>query len=76
MRTGTPEGIGIEVEIWDLPKTAVGTFLEGIPAPLGIGRVQLDDGTTAPGFLCESAAVADATDITALGGWRAYLDRK
>ena len=25
------------------------------------------------GFLCESYATAGARDITALGGWRAYL---
>ena len=67
------DGAAVEVEVWDLPLAAVGTFLAGIPAPLGIGRVMLEDGTDAPGFLCEAAAVAGAEDITHLGGWRAYL---
>lgn len=75
VRTAEGDGDAIEVEVWDLPKTAVGTFLEGIPAPLGIGRVQLDDGTAPPGFLCEATAVRGATDITALDGWRAYLEQ-
>jgi allophanate hydrolase len=34
--------------------------------------VVLDDGPCL-GFLAESAGVADATDITHLGGWRAWL---
>jgi len=76
VRTSEPDGDGIEVEVWDLPKSAVGTFLAGIPAPLGIGRVQLDDGTAPPGFLCEAVAVHEATDISALGGWRAYLEQR
>ncbi len=75
VRAAEGDGDAIEVEVWDLPKTAVGSFLEGIPAPLGIGRVQLDDGTAPPGFLCEATAVRGATDITALGGWRAYLEQ-
>jgi allophanate hydrolase len=28
------------------------------------------------GFLCEPYALAEAEDITALGGWRAYIDSK
>ncbi len=75
VRIGEQDGGSIEVEVWELPKSAVGTFLAGIPAPLGIGRVQLDDGTAPPGFLCEAVAVHDAADITALGGWRAYLEQ-
>ena len=67
VRVEEPAGDGIEVEVWDLPKSAVGTFLAGIPAPLGIGRVQLDDGTAPPGFLCEAIAVHEATDITCAG---------
>jgi allophanate hydrolase len=32
----------------------------------------LEDGSTVQGFLCEPYAVADAIDISHLGGWRAY----
>ncbi|HKJ75844.1 MAG TPA: allophanate hydrolase, partial [Gammaproteobacteria bacterium] len=66
-------GGAIEVEVWSLPTEQVGGFIAGIPAPLGIGRVRLADGSTAPGFLCEALAVADARDITDLGSWRALL---
>lgn len=66
-------GGAIELEVWELPATAFGSFVAGIPRPLGIGAVELADGTSVPGFVCEAYAVADAADITALGGWRAYL---
>lgn len=67
------DGFGIEVEVWELPRAAVGGFLEAVPAPLAIGTVELADATTVKGFLCESHAAARGRDITALGGWRAYL---
>jgi allophanate hydrolase len=51
----------------------VGALLARIPAPLGLGTVTLADGTACKGFLCEAAAIATAADITAHGGWRAYL---
>ena len=63
----------IEVEVWALPSAQVGGFLAGIPAPLGLGRVELEDGSVETGFICEGYAVAGARDITALGGWRAFV---
>jgi allophanate hydrolase len=66
-------GHAIEVEVWDLPPSELGRFFGGVVAPLCIGHVELDDGSSAPGFLCEAYAVADATDISSFGGWRAYL---
>jgi allophanate hydrolase len=69
-------GAAIEVEVWAVPLAAYGSFVAAIPAPLGVGMVKLADGTSAQGFLCESAAVKDARDITHLGGWRAFLARK
>ncbi|EJN08687.1 allophanate hydrolase [Herbaspirillum sp. YR522] len=62
----------IEVEIWDLPLAGFGAFVDEIPAPLGIGTVTLEDGSTVKGFLCEPYALQQARDITHLGGWRAY----
>jgi allophanate hydrolase len=67
------DGGVIELEVWSLPATEVGSFLRKIPAPLGLGTVTLADGSGVPGFLCESHAIAGAEDITSLGGWRAYL---
>ncbi len=66
-------GGAIEMEIWELPAREFGAFVAGIPAPLGIGMVKLADGGWVQGFVCEAAAVTGAEDITAWGGWRAYL---
>ncbi len=66
-------GAAIEVEVWGLGEAAFGAFVARIPTPLSVGTVELADGTSAPGFLCESYALSDATEITSCGGWRAYL---
>jgi allophanate hydrolase len=66
-------GPGLEVEVWALPADAFGRFVAKIPAPLGIGKVTLADGTSHSGFLCEAHAVDSSTEITSFGGWRAYL---
>ncbi|MGK8198301.1 allophanate hydrolase [Burkholderia cepacia] len=65
-------GAPIAVEIWEMPVDAYGSFVAGIAAPLGIGTLTLADGSRVQGFLCESAALDEATDITRFGGWRAY----
>ena len=69
-------GVAIEVEVWSIPAAALGHFVAAIPPPLGIGTVQLADGRGVKGFLCESIAAAGAPDISAHGGWRAYLKTK
>mgnify|MGYP002362693876 FL=1 len=66
-------GTSIAVEVWAMPQREVGSFLALIPAPLGLGSLQLADGSTVHGFVCEAHAVAAATDISHFGGWRAYL---
>lgn len=69
------QGVAIEVEVWELPVREFGSFVAGIPAPLGIGTITLADGTAVQGFLCERYAVADAEDISRFGGWRGYLQQ-
>jgi len=69
----TRDGASIEVEVWELPAVNFGDFLNQIPTPLGLGRVQLADGSNVPGFLCESYAVEQAQEITRCGGWRKFL---
>jgi len=71
----TTGGAAIEVEVWELPEKHVGSFLAGIPAPLGLGSVELADGSWEKGFICEGLAAEGAEDISALGGWRGYLSR-
>jgi len=74
VRTG--DGAPIAVELWAVPVEHFGSFVALIPSPLGIGTLELIDGRSVKGFICESWAVAEAEDITALGGWRAYMARK
>jgi allophanate hydrolase len=69
-------GASIDVEVWSVPARHFGSFVAGIPSPLGIGKVDLEDGQQVSGFLCEAHAVEGARDITALGGWRQYLSSR
>jgi allophanate hydrolase len=66
-------GAAIDGERWSVPVGAFGSFVAGIPSPLTIGKVELDDGALVCGFLCEAWAAEGALDITAFGGWRRYL---
>jgi len=52
---------------------AFGSFVAEVPPPLAIGTVTLADGTTVKGFVAEPRALTGATDITDLGGWRAFI---
>lgn len=70
----TEDGSAIAVEVWEMPIAHFGRFVAGVPAPLGIGTVTLASGETCKGFICEAHALAQATDITAFGGWRAYCN--
>jgi len=63
-------GAAIEVEVWAVPADKFGSFVAGIPAPLGIGKVELADGSWVPGFICEPCGIEGARDITELGSWR------
>ena len=69
---GSDGGAPIQVELWDVPLTAFGSFVAGVPSPLGIGTLELADGRLVKGFICEAWAVRGASDITGFGGWRAY----
>ncbi|MDB5508079.1 MAG: allophanate hydrolase [Hyphomicrobiales bacterium] len=73
VRAPGSKGPGLSVEVWALPRAAFGDFVDAIPAPLGIGKISLEDGSSVSGFLCESHAVEGAREITHLGGWRAYM---
>jgi allophanate hydrolase len=50
--------------------------MAAIPAPLGIGSIELNDGSWVKGFLCEAIGTDGADDITHLGDWRRYLNQK
>ncbi len=59
--------------MWDVPIDQFGSFVDGIPAPLAIGKLELADGSWVNGFVCEPVGVEGATDITRFRGWRSYL---
>jgi hypothetical protein len=66
-----PGGHAIEVELHEVPTTALGDLLMTLPAPLALGRIRLREGETL-GMVCTSAP-ADAVDVSAWGSWPAYL---
>ena len=68
------QSTAIEVEVWAMPADQVGSFLQLIPVPLGLGKLELDDGRWVSGFICEPCGIEAAVDISEFGGWRAYLD--
>lgn len=67
------DGPGIELEVWALGEAEFGSFVAEVPQPMTIGSVVLEDGSRVKCFFCEPYALEGATDITAHGGWRAYL---
>jgi len=73
VRDATSASRAIEVEVWRLPVRHYGSFVTLIPSPLGIGRIELEDGSWVQGFLCESWALEGAEEISHFGGWRGWL---
>lgn len=74
LRVAPNQGVRIALEIWDMPLAEYGSFVALIPAPLGIGTLELGDGSSVQGFVCEAQALqSGARDISHLGGWRAYI---
>ena len=70
--TGPTLGTAIDGEVWALPAPAIGPLLAQVPPPLGFGTVSLESGPCL-GFLAEAAGVEGTPDISAHGGWRAFL---
>jgi allophanate hydrolase len=73
LRVAPGKGAAIALEVWALSPAAFGQFVAAIPPPLSIGTIRLSDGRGVKGFLVEAAAVDGARDISAFGGWRAYV---
>ena len=66
-------GFDFEVEVYKIPKERVGDFLSLIPYPLGLGKVELSDGSFQTGFVCEGEAIKNAEDISSFGSFKSYL---
>ena len=73
LRVAQGAGSSIELELWALSAAAFGKFVAAIPPPLSIGTVRLADGRGVKGFIVEPAEVGGARDISAFGGWRAFM---
>ncbi|MBO2945177.1 allophanate hydrolase [Paenibacillus sp. F411] len=67
-------GASIAVELWSMPQSSLGAFTAGIPGPLGIGKIELDDGRIVSGFICEAYGTEGAVNLTEYGGWRKAMD--
>ena len=57
--SGAQQGQPIAIELWEVPLRTFGQFVADVPAPLGIGTLQLADGLAVKGFICEPSAVSD-----------------
>jgi allophanate hydrolase len=73
LRVAAGAGVAIATEVWALSPEGLGSFLAGVPAPLGIGTTRLADGTSPKGFIVEAEGCVGARDISEFGGWRKFI---
>jgi gamma-glutamylcyclotransferase (GGCT)/AIG2-like uncharacterized protein YtfP len=66
-------GVGVAVEVWQVPAAGLAQILLSEPPGLCIGKVRLADGEETLGVLGEPALCEGQREITRHGGWRAYL---
>jgi allophanate hydrolase len=72
---GAGSGTAVDVEIWAMPAETFGRFVDAVPPPLSIGTLVMADGRKVKGFLVEAEATSGAHDISAFGGWRAFMQQ-
>lgn len=66
-------GVAIQLEIWAVPPAGLATILQQEPPGLCIGRITLATGEWVLGVLGELFLCETGREITAWGGWRAYM---
>ena len=66
-------GVKVAVEVWSVPAAGLASILLNEPPGLSVGKVRLEDGSIVLGVLGEPALVEGHREITAYGGWRAYI---
>jgi allophanate hydrolase len=76
LRVNADTGTAIKLELWALSAAAFGKFVAAIPSPMAIGTIRLADGRDVKGFMVEPIAAEGARDISAFGGWRAFMAEK
>jgi hypothetical protein len=67
------DGTRVALELWEVPAGGLAQILLNEPPGLAIGKVLLDDGSIVLGVLGEPFLCEGQKEITALGGWRAYI---
>lgn len=75
IKVSESKGKQIEVEVWEIPYSTFGYFVSQIPAPLGIGKVELESGETVSSFVWDGSGTVEK-DITEYGGWRNYVSKE
>jgi carbamate kinase len=73
IRTTDGRGTSVEVEVWRVPFAGITDILLHEPPGLAVGKITLDSGEQLLGVVAEPALVEGHPEITAFGGWRAYL---
>lgn len=68
-----PGGTGLDGERWRLSPGAFGRFAGGLPEPLVLGRVELEDGSTPLAVLADPAVAEDGDRLDRYESWRGYL---
>jgi hypothetical protein len=66
-------GAAIAVEVWEVPPDGLAGILLKEPPGLAIGKVTLSDGEEVLGVVGEPILCEGQCEITAYGGWRAYV---
>ena len=69
-----PAAVSVAVEVWAVPKAGLAEVLLREPAGLSVGKVKLQSGKTVLGVIAEPLLTAGAKEISAYGGWRAYIE--
>ncbi|SHJ33693.1 hypothetical protein SAMN02745194_02318 [Roseomonas rosea] len=70
------QGSAIAAELYAIPRTTFPQVVEEEAPGLCVGRVPLSDGTAPLGVLIEPWRVEGMEEITAYGGWRAFVEAK
>lgn len=70
------DGARVALELWEVPAGGLAQILLNEPPGLAIGKVLLDDGSIVLGVLGEPFLCEGQKEITALGGWRAYIAKR
>jgi hypothetical protein len=70
------EGGRVALELWSVPVEGLASILLAEPPGLAIGKVVLRDGSIVLGVLGEPFLCEGQREITAFGGWRAYIASK